>query len=240
MLLRIENVCYSYKKRVALENICLEISEKGLDVFLGHNGAGKTTLFLLISGHLKLQSGFIEINKHFVTGRKEVAFVPETGGFFESLSPIENLKFRYLLSEQPEEQMLSKIEKMVAIFGLREHSRMPGCHLSSGLKKRLALACALICKPKLLLLDEPTNGIDPVTKDLLVRILKHLNADGIKVLLNSHDLEFVSEVADNITILNNKRVYLHLCNQSEVDRDELKRIYLRSMSTEEELFNESF
>lgn len=234
MLICIKNLCFSYKKKKpnVLNNISIDISEKGIDAFLGHNGAGKTTLFLLISGHLKMKTGNIIFNSQYINSRKEIAIVPEKGGYFDSFTPSENLRFRYLLSDQPEEVIEIRIKRILNIFGLDAHDDKLSKHLSSGLQKRLAIACALICKPKLLLLDEPTNGIDPVTNELLIKTIKQLSKKNTKILFNTHDLNFVSEVADQVTILNNGKIVAEKLDWSKVDKIELKKIYFQTTDSE--------
>ena len=242
MLIELKQVTYSYKKKKGnvLSDINLNIAEKGIHVFLEHNGAGKTTLFLLLSGNLKLKNGSIIFNSRHIKSRREIAFVPENGGFFESLTPSENLRFRYLLSENPEHDMDTNIIHMLGLLGLEEHKQKLCKHLSSGLKKRMSIACALICKPKILLLDEPTNGIDPATHELLIKILHRLNIKSTKILINSHDLAFVSRIADTITVLEHGKTVALINDTHEIDIEELKKLYFGSTENSEALFDEVF
>lgn len=235
MLINIENVSYIYRKNKlkALKNIDLKFSEHQTHAVLGHNGAGKTTLFLLMSGYLKLQSGRITYNSKFIDNKKEIAYVPESGGFFGSLTVWENLRFRYLISEQPEQDMHERINLLIETFGLDEKINMQGKSLSTGLKKRLALACAFVHKPKILLLDEPTNGIDPTTYDMLVKILNSQKKKGHHILFNSHDLVFVSEVADDISILNQGKVVCHQ-ELENLDIEQLKQLYFENTESFED------
>lgn len=235
MLLRVNNVYFSYKKRgpIVLDNINIDIYEKGIDVFLGHNGAGKSTLFMLISGHLKVKKGEIVFNSKYINNRNQIAFVPEIGGYFESFTPSENLRFRYLLSEQPEEGLNRQIDQMLKMFGLDIHDDKICKQLSCGLKKRLAIACALISNPQLLLLDEPTNGIDPVTRELLIKILYRLDKGGTKILISTHDLNFVSEIANRITILNQGKIVAEKTDCNNIDKNDLMKLYFETTMSKE-------
>lgn len=225
MLIKIANVSHSYKKGYeVLKEITYEVPENKICTFLGHNGVGKTTLFLLIAGHLKLKSGSIAFNPDLVSDRSQIAFVPESGGFFDSFTVRENLRFFYLLSDCSENKMNERISLMMRIFGLEAHEKMIGKKLSSGLRKRLSLACAIICEPKVLLLDEPTNGIDPATHELLIKILKQLKEKGTNILINSHDLAFVSKVSDVISILDEGKL-VFTDSTENLDSDKLEEIY---------------
>ena len=235
MLLNIKNVYFSYKKgKEILKKINIEIPENKISVFLGHNGVGKTTLFLLISGHLKLKKGQIIFNSDLVCERSQIAFVPESGGFFDSLSVMENLKFFYLLSNCPENKLKERINLYIRLFELTDYEKIIGKKLSYGLKKRLSIACALICERKVLLLDEPTNGVDPVTHKLLINIFKQLRNKGVHILINSHDLLFVSKVADQIAILNKGKLVFNK-STNEFDINLLEKIYFYYTEKREEI-----
>lgn len=239
MLLYLKDVSFAYKKNVdVLSDINMEVLENEIHAVLGHNGAGKTTLMMLISGNLKLKSGNITFNSDFVDNKRDISFVPDTGGFFGSLTVWENLRFRYLISNQPENGMRDRIDLLINMFGLTEHVSKQGKKLSSGLKKRLSLACALVHKPKVLLLDEPTNGVDPTTNDILIKILTKLKDKRTHILLNSHDLSFVSRVADDITIIH-KGVIVCRRTISGLNEEDLNHLYFENTeSTESELYED--
>ena len=233
MLLYLRNVSFAYKKNIeVLSNINMEISENQIHAILGHNGAGETTLMMLISGNLKLKSGGITFNSNFVDNKKDISFVPDIGGFFGSLTVWENLRFRYLISNQSENEMKDRMDLLINMFGLTDYANEQGKKLSSGLKKRLSLACALIHRPKVLLLDEPTNGVDPTTNDMLVKILNKLKEKGTHILLNSHDIPFVSKVADDITIINKGKIVFK-GSTSELNEDDLNKLYFENTESAE-------
>ncbi len=235
MLIKIKNLDYSYGKKQVLKNIEFNINSNEITAILGHNGAGKTTLFKLISGLIKIKNKEIEFNSKYLNSRSQIAFVPESGGFFQDLSVLENLRFRYLLSKQDKNNMTKRINLMLNLFRLVEHEKVIGSKLSSGLQKRLSLACAIISDPKLLLLDEPTNGIDPTTQDLLIKVLAKLKSNGITIILNSHDLNFVSICADRVVIIDRGEIKYseYMKNLSEED---LKNIYLEHTEINEDIY----
>lgn len=229
MILDIENMTFAYKKNhMVIDNANLKIEENQVLALLGQNGAGKTTIFLLISGYLKLQTGTIRFNSKLIHSRKQISFVPETGGFFSSLTVFENLRFRYLLSELPEKLMQERISYLCDVFDLNENKNKVGKNLSHGTKKRLSLACAIVSKPKLLLLDEPTNGVDPVTKEVLRKIIIALKSNGTTIIVSSHDLPFVQDIADKITIIDHGKIILY--GETSLSDFNLQSIYMEHLS----------
>lgn len=232
MLVEVKDLHFSYQKgHEVLKGLDFLLEAKKIHGFLGHNGAGKTTLFLLLAGSLRPQKGDIRYSREAIKGREEMALVPENGGFFESLTVWENLRFRYLLSNQSEKAMKEHIRRMEQVFGLEEDQNQPAKHLSTGMKKRLALACALISGPRVLLLDEPTNGIDPTTYVLLQKLLKCLLESGVSILLSSHDLAFISKTADDIVILQQGQV-LYQTPAGNLSEEELQRLYFSATGGE--------
>ena len=232
MLVQVKDLHFSYQKgREVLKGLCFSLKAGKIHGFLGHNGAGKTTLFQLLAGGLRPQKGTIRFSRDALKGREDMALVPESGGFFESLTVWENLRFRYLLSGQPEKAMQGHIRQMEEIFGLEQEENHPAKHLSTGMKKRLALACALISGPRVLLLDEPTNGIDPATYALLQKLLKRLRETGVSILVSSHDLGFISKTADDIVILQEGQI-LYQAPAEDVSEEELESLYFSTIGGE--------
>lgn len=228
MIMKIKNLNFEYKKRQSvISNLTLDIGETGIDTFLGHNGAGKTTLFLLISGHLKVPKGSIVFNKNIIDTRRKIAYVPEKGGYLESLTVYENLKFRYLLSAEDEMKMDETINYYLQFFDMKQYSDSLSKNLSSGCQKRLSIICALISKPKLLLLDEPTNGVDPFSRELLINTIMEYSNNGTKILINTHDLEFASLISSTAIVLDHGRIIANKIVDSNISVNELKSMYLK-------------
>ena len=227
MIMKIKDLNFGYKKRKSvITNLTLDIEETGIDTFLGHNGAGKTTLFLLISGHLKVPKGSIVFNNNIIKSRREIAYVPEKGGYLEGLTVYENLKFRYLLSAEDEMNMEKTLIYYLELFDMAQYSGLLSKNLSSGCQKRLSIICALISKPRLLLLDEPTNGIDPFSRELLIDMIIRYSKNGTKILVNTHDLEFASLISNKVIVLDHGRIIANKMINSNISVNELKKMYL--------------
>lgn len=234
MLIRISNLNYSYKThKNVINDLSMNINSGKIHAILGHNGAGKTTLFKLIAGVLRYKNGSIMINKSLIADKRKISLIPETHGVYSDLTVQENLEFRYRLSKQPVEDMSSRINLLLDVFGLANRNNEQIKFLSQGLTRRVVLSCAIIGKPKLLIMDEPTNGVDPASLEILTKVLRQLKENGTSILISSHDLNFVRNIADEITIINEGTNVYHGSN-SELDEFKLKTIYF-SYTKEENL-----
>ena len=236
MLVNISDVCFAYKKHQnVISNFNLNIEPLTIHAILGHNGAGKTTLFKLIMGILRHEIGSITINKSYISRKKEISYVPESQGLYMDLSVKENLEFRYRLSDQSNNGMAERIDYLLDIFGISDKKNEQVKFLSQGLTKRAALSCAIVGRPKLLIMDEPTNGVDPASLEILSLVLQQLKNNETSIILSSHDLGFVRQVATEITIINNgQNVYNGL--NTNLDEATLKKIYF-SNTKEDKLLN---
>ncbi len=203
-MIKINNLIFAYnKKSLVLNDINLDIKKQKITAILGHNGAGKTTLFKCILGLIKPQSGFIEIDSSRKDGElsaTSISYMPDSGGFYPLLSPLDNLLFRasfyykQIEAKQSAEIWLEKLK-------LNKLNLKFSGQLSHGMQKRLSLACALINNPNIILLDEPTNGLDPESIDLIIKIIEELEKEDTTILINTHDLNLVRESCYKIIFL---------------------------------------
>lgn len=234
MLINIKNVFFSYNKKTnAINGLNLKIKLNTIHAILGHNGAGKTTLFKLIMGILRCKDGSIVINKDIVDNKRDISRMTEFNGFYSELTVYENLVFRYQISNQPLQSMTKRIELILKTFDLTDEKNHLVKNLSQGLKKRTALACAIIGKPKLLMLDEPTNGVDPKSFEVLIKVLLQLKKNGTHIIVSSHNLNFVTKVADEITIINEGKDVYH-GSTKDLDEKNLQELYFSYTNEDEE------
>ena len=195
----------------ALNELSFKVKKGQIFGFLGPNGAGKTTTIKCITGILKCDKGTISIdgknidNNDFES-KKKIGFLPEQVGLYRSLTAIETLKFYggcYSLSDSVIEE---RGNKLLDILGLGNSSEKTVNEFSLGMRKRLALATALLHKPEILILDEPTSGLDPRGVKALRTLLLDLNKDGLTILLSSHILSEVQELCTDVGIINNGKM----------------------------------
>ena len=213
-----------YKKHEVNKDISLKVPENSIYGLLGPNGAGKSTLLKMISGMINPTSGEI-----LYKGKKwcrndllEIGALIEQPPIYENLSARENLKVRTLLYNLPE----SRIEDVLEIVSLTDTGKKKAGKFSMGMKQRLGIAIALLNNPKFLILDEPTNGLDPIGIGELRELIKSFPKNGITVLLSSHILSEVEQIADHIGIISNGR----LLYQEEIkENTDLESIFFNVM-----------
>ena len=195
-----------YKKQKANDAIDFKVMPNTIYGLLGPNGAGKSTLLKMLTGMQAPTSGEILWEGKPMT-RKDLAYVGaliEQPPLYKQLTARENLKVRTLLYGLPE----ARIDEVLSLVDLTDTGKKRAGQFSLGMKQRLGIALALLNHPKLLILDEPTNGLDPIGIGQLRTWLKTLPQQGITVIISSHILSEIEQVADDIGMLvNGKLMY---------------------------------
>lgn len=198
-ILKTTNLSKSFKEQVAVNNVSLCIKKNSVYGLLGPNGAGKSTVLKMITGILRATSGSIEFDGH-AWSRKDlnnIGALIETPPLYENLTAYENLKVRAILLGVDNK----RIWEVLQIVNLSDAGKKRAGQFSLGMKQRLGIAIALLNNPKLLILDEPSNGIDPVGMEELRKLIRSFPQKGITVILSSHILSEVQQIADDVGIM---------------------------------------
>jgi ABC-2 type transport system ATP-binding protein len=201
IILETENLCKTFKKQEVNKDISISVKRNSIYGLLGANGAGKSTFLKMITGMLRPTSGEIIFDGH-KWSRKDLSNIGsliEAAPLYENLTAIENLKVRTTVLGLPD----SRMEEVLNIVDLKGTGKKKAGQFSMGMKQRLGIAIALLNNPKLLILDEPTNGLDPFGIQELRELIKSFPKKGITVMLSSHILSEVEQVADHIGIISN-------------------------------------
>ncbi|MEH7123220.1 ABC transporter ATP-binding protein [Bacillus sp. JJ1503] len=201
-MLKVTNIETFYGKIQALKGINLEVEQGKIVTLLGANGAGKTTTMKTIAGLLKPQSGKIEFLGEDVTGlrpdqllMKGISLVPEGRAILGSMSVMENLEMGAY--QRKDHEIVKDIENVMDHFPiLRERKDQLGGTLSGGQQQMLAIARALLSRPKLLLLDEPSMGLAPLIVADIFKIIKEIKDEGTTVLLVEQNAKQALKIAD--------------------------------------------
>ncbi len=199
MILKTIDLCKSFSGQMAVNNISLNIEKNSVYGLLGPNGAGKSTTLKMITGILKPTSGSIEFDGHLWKRNdlEHIGALIEMPPLYENLTAYENLKVRTTLLGLDD----ARINEVLQIVQLTNTGKKRVGQFSLGMKQRLGIAIALLNHPKLLILDEPTNGLDPVGIEELRELIRSFPAKGITVILSSHILSEVQQIADHIGII---------------------------------------
>ena len=192
-----------YGRRIALDGLDLRVPAGVVYGFLGPNGAGKTTTMRILTGLVRPDAGSVELlGRPFGRGQRrrlfEVGSLIESPSFYPYLSGRDNLK---VLAATGATTPPTRIDELLALVNLRERAGDRVSGYSLGMKQRLGIASALLSDPRLLLLDEPANGLDPAGIAGMRDTLRALAATGKTVLVSSHLLSEVQQLADVVGII---------------------------------------
>jgi ABC-2 type transport system ATP-binding protein len=190
---------------------------------LGTNGAGKTTIIKTLMGLIKPNSGKIKIPSGLTIG-----YSPETPYFHSFLNAKEILKFYGKLQNIPNSVLNVEIENVLNLTGLKTNEYKKVKSYSKGMIQRLALAQSLLGSPDILILDEPCAGLDAVGRKHMIELIKNLKKDGKTIILNSHILADVEEVADRGIIIKNGKLVYEISAEN-IKNGELQNIFLKSV-----------
>lgn len=200
-ILETRNLTKKFKNQTAVSNVSLAIRRNTIFGLLGPNGAGKSTTLKMITGIMKASSGEILFENHLWSRKdlKCIGALIESPAIYSNLTAMENLDLACTLYGLP--KLRSK--EVIDIIDLDNTGKKKVKNFSTGMKQRLGLGMALVNNPKLLILDEPTNGLDPIAIGELRELIRSLPSRGVTVILSSHMLSEVEQVADEIAIISN-------------------------------------
>lgn len=200
-LLQTKNLTKYFKNQKVINNVSLNIRESTIYGLLGLNGAGKSTVLKMIIGMINPTNGKILFQDRDIkqSDLLKIGAMIETPAIYGNLTAYENLKIHTLLLSIDEK----KINEVLEIVGISKTGKKLASKFSLGMKQRMGIAIALINNPKLLILDEPTNGLDPMGIIEFRNLIKLLSKQGVTVIISSHILSEISQIADDIGIINN-------------------------------------
>jgi len=222
-VLRTQNLTKRYGGTTAVDNVSLTI-EKG-DIFglVGQNGAGKTTLMRLITSLAMPDSGDIELFEQTGPGgldsaRKRMGCIVEMPALYPNLTAEQNLEYYRILRGIPDKSVL---QRSLELVGLTDTGKKKFRNFSLGMKQRLGLALSILNSPDFIILDEPINGLDPLGIIEMRDLMKRLNEQGITLLISSHILAELAQVATRYAIIHQGRLVREITQEQL--REECKR-----------------
>ncbi len=205
-MIEIKDVHKKFGKNQVLKGIDLDISEKGIFAILGPNGSGKTTLIKAVLGMVipdsgKLTVGGIPIKKSWEY-RDQIDYLPQIANFPPNLKVSEIIAMIKDLRNRPGDD-----KNLVELFGLKPFMSKKISNLSGGTKQKVNLVLTLMFDSPIIILDEPTSGLDPIAMLHLKELILEEKAKGKTILMTSHIMSFVEEMADEIVFLLEGKVY---------------------------------
>jgi ABC-2 type transport system ATP-binding protein len=204
--LRVDGLTKRYGRTIAVSGLNFEIGEGEIFGLLGPNGAGKTTTIAMLATQRRPSSGDATLFGH--SARKEqhlvrqmIGFAPQEVSLYPALTAAENLQFLGSIYGVRQPALRERVDELLALVGLDAHRDHQVGIFSGGMKRRLNLAVSLVHRPKLILLDEPTAGVDPQSREQILKIIGGLRDDGNAILYTTHYMEEAERLCDRLGIL---------------------------------------
>jgi ABC-2 type transport system ATP-binding protein len=201
----------SFGAKDAVAGIDLDIAAGSLAGLVGPNGAGKTTSLSMMTGLLRPDAGQVRVDgldmwADPAAAKAIIGVVPAEARLFERLSGAELLEYSARLRGLPAGEARSRAGQLLDVLDLTADAKRLVADYSTGMRKKAALGCALIHNPSVLFLDEPLEGVDPVSADVIRRLLTHFVGSGSTVLFSSHVMELVEQVCDHVSIIDKGQI----------------------------------
>lgn len=244
MLIDLKDLDVGYGTTAVLQNITLRFDE-GVAGLLGPNGAGKSTLLKTLMGFLKPLGGTaslfeMPLPESAMLVRSRIGYMPETESFIPGMSTVQFVAYMGQLSGLPSDAAMERAHEVLQYVGLGEARYRNLETYSLGMKQRAKLAQAIVHDPDLLLLDEPTNGMDPEGRKEMLDLVDDLGHNkGMAVILCSHLLHDVENVADQVIVLGNGRIVskqMRSSHSHEAEAADLPVVYLVRLRAERDDF----
>jgi lipopolysaccharide export system ATP-binding protein len=223
----------SYGGRTVVRGVNIEIASGEVVGLLGPNGAGKTTTFSMVVGLVSPDSGRVQLDGRDVTGdpmyvraRKGIGYLPQEASIFRGLTVEQNITAILETIGLDAAARRVRLRELLAELGLTPLAKSKAYTLSGGERRRVEITRALVISPKFMLLDEPFAGIDPIAVSDIQKIIFHLKARGIGVLITDHNVRETLKITDRAYIVHDGVIFKGGTPQSLADDEEVKRIYL--------------
>ena len=204
--LRVVGLTKRYGTTTAVSALNFEIREGEIFGLLGPNGAGKTTTIAMLATQRRPSSGDATLLGHSACKdpyrvRQMIGLAPQEVSLYPALTAAENLQFFGRIYAVKEAELGKRINELLALVGLDTHRDDQISIFSGGMKRRMNLAVSLVHRPKLILLDEPTAGVDPQSREQILKIIGGLRDDGNAILYTTHYMEEAERLCDRLGIL---------------------------------------
>ena len=231
--IRAEHLIKRYNKRTVVNDVSLESKEGEIVGLLGPNGAGKTTSFYMMVGMVKPSEGNVYLNDKKITSmamyrraRLGVGYLPQEASIFRKLSVENNILAILQLQSLKRSERKEKLEQLLEDFRITHIRKSKGYMLSGGERRRCEIARALASNPKFIFLDEPFAGIDPITVEEIMQLVKKLKEKGIGVLITDHNVHETLSITDRAYILIDGKIFCSGSAEEIAENEEVRKRYL--------------
>ncbi|WP_438954833.1 LPS export ABC transporter ATP-binding protein [Cognatiyoonia sp.] len=231
--LKVVNLRKSYRKRLVIRDVSLELGRGEVVALLGPNGSGKTTCFYSIAGLVSPEGGQVIIDGRDVTAlpmyrraKLGIGYLPQEMSIFRGMSVEDNIFAILEIAEPKKHARQQKLEDLLSEFSIEHLRRAPALALSGGERRRVEIARCLAAGPKYVLLDEPFAGVDPIAVGEIRQLVAELKNRGIGVLITDHNVQETLQIVDRAYILHDGKVLMSGTTQEVVADENVRRVYL--------------
>jgi lipopolysaccharide export system ATP-binding protein len=232
----VEGVKKTFKKRMVVKGVSINLKRGESVGLLGPNGAGKTTVFYMITGLIKPDVGSVHIDGYDVTklsmyrrARLGIGYLPQEASIFRGLSVEDNIMAVLEVTEPNKRERKRRLDELLDEFKIGRLRKSPSIALSGGERRRCEIARALASRPAYMLLDEPFAGIDPIAIGDIRTLVRHLTDRGIGVLITDHNVRETLDLIDRAYIIYDGSVLTEGSPAEVVANEDVKRVYLGDM-----------
>jgi lipopolysaccharide export system ATP-binding protein len=231
--LRVENLRKSYRSRVVVKDVSLDVRSGEVIGLLGPNGAGKTTCFYMMVGLIPVDGGELYLDGERLThlpiharALRGLSYLPQEASIFRRLSVGDNVRAVLELHESDATTIELKLGDLLRDLHVAHLRDNPAISLSGGERRRVEIARALASEPRFILLDEPFAGVDPIAVLDIQKIIKFLKSRGIGVLITDHNVRETLGICDRAYIINDGSVLAYGKPEEIVYNESVRKVYL--------------
>lgn len=231
--LRIVNLRKSYRKRLVIRDVSLELGRGEVVALLGPNGSGKTTCFYSIAGLVTPEGGKVIIDGRDVTtlpmyrrARLGIGYLPQEMSIFRGMSVEDNIMSILEIAVPEKRKRRERLEELLSEFSIEHLRRASALALSGGERRRVEIARCLAAGPRYVLLDEPFAGVDPIAVGEIRHLVADLKNRGIGVLITDHNVQETLQIVDRAYILHDGKVLMSGTTEEVIKDENVRRVYL--------------
>ena len=236
-MIKVENISRSVKSKILFKNISFDLPNNKITGLLGANGAGKTSLFKALAGLSKIDEGkicFFEESLHLMSLEERsnagLNYVPQENSLFDDLSLQENLEAVVELKfKKVSKKKFKQIKSLLDIMNLEDKANIKSKFLSGGEKRKTEILRSILLDSKYILLDEPFAGVDPISVEEIIKILKKFKKD-LGIFISDHNFRDVINVCDEIILLNQGELLLQGTPNQVKNNPIAKKLYFGEMN----------
>ena len=228
-----EHLQKTYGRRRVVDDVSFHVEPGEIIGLLGANGAGKTTSFYMVTGLERTERGQIWLGERDVTklpmylrARLGLGYLPQEPSIFRKLSAEQNILAVLEFMGLRRRARLTRLEELLAEFGLDQVRHTRGDSLSGGERRRTEIARCLATDPQFILLDEPFAGIDPKAIEDIQNIIKYLSKQGIGILITDHNVRETLGVTDRAYIMGDGKIFRSGAPETLINDPDVRRLYL--------------